>query len=72
MQSSYENFFKRVVKLLKSTGFDYLIIGGLAVNILGEARMTEDIDLILYVREKDIDYFLQKAKKSKLQFNKKK
>jgi hypothetical protein len=41
----YPNFTKIVLSLNKHH-VDYLVIGGLAVNLYGYARMTEDIDIL--------------------------
>lgn len=63
MNKDYKKFFFKCVKLLKKGDFDYLIIGGLAVNVLGEPRMTEDLDIILFVDENAVDKFLSATSK---------
>lgn len=39
----------------------YLVIGGLAISVIGEPRLTQDINLIVAIREDDIHAFLEKA-----------
>ena len=58
-----ESAFRGLILLLQETGTDYLLIGGLAVLASGEPRMTQDIDLILFIEKTDLPWFLEKAGK---------
>ncbi len=46
---SFDRFCRDAVDLLDRAGAPYLIIGGLAVAVIGEPRMTGDIDVIAFV-----------------------
>lgn len=65
-----EAAFHELISLLKISKTDYLLIGGLAVLASGEPRMTQDIDLILFVDRNGVPEFLKKAGK-KFQVNSK-
>ncbi|MCM8796228.1 MAG: hypothetical protein NC928_06065 [Candidatus Omnitrophica bacterium] len=41
----------------------YIVAGGLAVNLLGIPRITYDIDLLLYLEDKNLHKFLSLMKK---------
>lgn len=41
----------------------YLICGGLAVNLYGVPRMTYDIDLLLNMKDKNLERFCRLLKK---------
>lgn len=41
------NLYKRIFKQLEDSQIDYLIVGGVAVNLYGYARFTGDIDILL-------------------------
>ena len=41
------NFLERVIGLLEESGFDYCVIGGVAVNAYAEPVVTQDLDLVL-------------------------
>ena len=40
---------KMVIELLESHGVDYVVVGGFAINLLGRARFTSDIDIVVRV-----------------------
>ncbi len=63
-----ESAFHELISLLKETKADYLLIGGLAVLASGQPRMTQDIDLILFIEKAGLPAFLKKAGK-KFQVN---
>ena len=56
---------KQLVKLMKAAKVDYAILGGMAVSVYGEPRMTFDIDvtIILDANKLAIDRFLKEARK---------
>jgi hypothetical protein len=46
---SFDDFCREAIDFLTSASTPYLIIGGLAVAVVGEPRMTGDIDVIGYL-----------------------
>lgn len=46
---SFDHFCRDAVDLLERAAAPYLVIGGLAVAVVGEPRMTGDIDVVAYV-----------------------
>lgn len=54
-----DQFYNNLVIFLEESKSDYVIIGGLAVSVIGEPRMTHDIDLILSIPENNIQSFLK-------------
>jgi len=47
--------FKDFVKFLNSNNVEYLLIGGWAVSIYGNPRLTKDIDFLISSRDENID-----------------
>lgn len=45
--STFEIQLKALIKCLSEQKIKYIILGGLAVSIYGEPRLTSDIDLTL-------------------------
>ena len=43
----FENLLKRIAQSLKNAGIPYMVIGGQAVLLYGEPRLTKDIDITL-------------------------
>lgn len=60
-KQTLDQFYVQAIDLLDELKFPYVIIGGLAVSLIGEPRMTLDIDFILSIPEKDIQHFLKTA-----------
>jgi hypothetical protein len=56
--------YKKIVNFLNSNGYSYFIIGGIAAGILGEPRITADVDVNIVVDKEDVPDFLSKAKKA--------
>ena len=48
---------------LKEAGLEYAVLGGIAVSLYSESRMTQDIDLNIAFDVKDLDVFLKKSRK---------
>ncbi|MBI4565158.1 MAG: hypothetical protein HY716_10745 [Planctomycetes bacterium] len=46
---------------LESTTFDYVIYGGLAAGIWGEPRYTDDVDVVIFLHERELPEFLRAA-----------
>jgi predicted nucleotidyltransferase len=43
----FENLLERIAQSLKNNGIPYMVIGGQAVLLYGEPRLTKDIDITL-------------------------
>ena len=59
----------KVRSLLNRLKIPYLVIGGMAVGIVGEPRFTQDLDIDLFLREEDLPSFLKAAKKRSFAFS---
>jgi hypothetical protein len=62
VESRFDQFFKEVIDFLEASQVRYLVIGGIAVSVIGEPRMTQDIDLIISLKKQDVQDFLETAK----------
>ncbi len=47
-------YYFDILKALHESGTDYLLVGGLAVNLYGAPRVTQDMDLVLAMRKDNI------------------
>lgn len=54
--------FRKIINFLKKNNFDYLIIGGIASAALGYPRLTQDIDICIFIKRKKVKEFLKKVK----------
>lgn len=63
MTISLEYVYRKLIKFLNKEKIDYIIIGGLAAGVLGEPRMTGDIDVDVILEKEKLNEFLNKAKK---------
>ena len=45
--------FKEFIELFNSHGVEYVIVGGYALAFLGAPRYTGDLDLMVYLEEKN-------------------
>lgn len=52
-----------IFKELNAKKIKYIVVGGLAVNFHGVPRMTYDIDLLLYLEDKNLKKFMSLMKK---------
>jgi hypothetical protein len=43
----FENLLERIAQSLTNAGIPYMVIGGQAVLLYGEPRLTKDIDITL-------------------------
>ena len=59
-EGSMELDYKTVFKELNELGIDYLVIGGLAVNLYGVPRLTYDIDLMILLEPDNIQNLVTK------------
>jgi len=57
-----KNLIKRVAKEFKKNNIDYMIIGGQAVLIYGEPRLTRDIDITIGATIEKLEDILKIAK----------
>lgn len=55
-------FYEDVFRALNRRGVRYLIVGGVAVNLLGVPRMTKDLDLMLDLDDANLKLFVSAAK----------
>lgn len=60
-KQTLDQFYGQTIDLLEESNFPYVIIGGLAVSLIGEPRITQDVDLILSIPESDIRPFMGTA-----------
>ena len=50
--------YQRVVEELNAHQVEYLVAGGVAVNLFGIPRMTADLDLLVRLEKKNLESFL--------------
>lgn len=67
---SFQSSVLKTISFLEKNKFSYLILGGLAVGVLGEPRFTADLDLDLFVSKAEISTFLDKINQAKFKVNK--
>ncbi|MBN1533452.1 MAG: nucleotidyltransferase [Spirochaetes bacterium] len=63
----FKTLLTKLAAGLSRAGIPYMIIGGQAVLLYGEPRLTKDIDITLGVEPGSLDSVLNVVKKSKLQ-----
>ena len=63
MINSFEFQLRQAVDFLEEAGLEYALLGGIAVSLYSEPRMTQDIDLNIALDVKDLDVFLKKSRK---------
>jgi len=69
MQSPLDKLYSKTLSLLEKEKIPYLLIGGLAAGVLGEPRMTQDIDLIIFAPKKSVPEIIKKAVNEGFQAN---
>jgi len=62
--------YDKVISFLNKEKFEYIVIGGIAVGVLGELRATGDIDIDIILDKRDIEDFLNKVKKNGFEYSK--
>ncbi|MBM3249169.1 MAG: hypothetical protein FJZ11_02655 [Candidatus Omnitrophica bacterium] len=62
-KSTLDKVYLKTIDLLNKEKLTYLIIGGLATGVIGEARLTQDIDVLISIPQYKIKDFFSKAKK---------
>lgn len=58
-----------IISFLETERTAYLVIGGLAVGVLGEPRFTYDIDLSVLLPEDQIGIFIKRLQKASFKFD---
>lgn len=61
--SSFHDPLESLVKILAHFGDQGVVIGGIAVSLLGEARFTQDLDAMVLLSVKELPHFLTVAQK---------
>ena len=69
MKILLEDVYKKAVGFLNKEKYEYIIIGGVAAGLLGEPRVTGDVDIDILLEEKEIPIFLSKAKRAGFKFD---
>lgn len=69
MKILLESVYKKVVNFLKKEKYNYMVIGGIAAGIMGEPRVTGDVDIDILLGKDEIADFLNKAKKAGFKFD---
>lgn len=59
-------FYVELFKQLDADNVRYMVVGGLAMNLLGVPRSTMDVDLVLALDEDNLRHFLATAKNLEL------
>ena len=59
----FEKILKKLAAVLSRAGIPYMIIGGQAVLLYGEPRLTRDIDVTLGIGSEDLNEVLSVCKK---------
>ena len=54
--------YRNILKRLQDEKFEYLIVGGLAVNLHGYTRATADLDIVILLSEENIRKFVSVIK----------
>jgi hypothetical protein len=65
-----EKEYKRIITFLNNQELNYLVIGGIAVSVIGNPRETKDIDLCIFIKKSDVKSFLDKLIKKDFVVNK--
>ncbi|MCM8813989.1 MAG: nucleotidyltransferase family protein [Candidatus Omnitrophica bacterium] len=61
--NTFEYQLQQVIQFLHATKIEYAIIGGVAVSLYGDPRMTQDIDVNIILDQEDLPKILQQSKK---------
>lgn len=69
VENRLDRFCEAVIDFLEASNVTYLVVGGVAVSIIGEPRMTQDIDLIVSLKKQEIRPFLESALAHEFEIN---
>ena len=64
-----DEVFRNIIDVLEDQHLTYLVIGGVAAGIIGEARATQDIDILISIKDKDFPKFLKTAEAKGFKFD---
>jgi len=56
-------YYERVLRELNCRGVEYIVVGGIAVNLHGVPRATADLDLLLRMESSNFNGFLEAMKR---------
>lgn len=59
-EDSLPGVFQALVRLLEQAQVPYLIVGGMAQAVIGEPRMTQDVDCIVFVQPPQVSGLLDR------------
>lgn len=59
---SFKYQLSQLAKFLEKSHIDYAVLGGIAVSVYSEPRMTQDIDLNIVLNMENLSQFLGKAR----------
>lgn len=68
MKVSLEDVYKKTADFLNQEKYEYIIIGGIAAGVLGEPRVTGDVDVDILLEKNEIPAFFERAKKEGFKF----
>jgi hypothetical protein len=68
-RSEFDEFCRSAFDFLDSEGVRYLVIGGLAVIVVGEPRTTGDVDVVAYLSTGEATALLAKARRAGFKLN---
>lgn len=60
-QSGFDAFCRQAFEFLEQRGVRYLVIGGLAVVVVGEPRTTADADAVVFVSPMEAESLIREA-----------
>lgn len=63
MQDSIQSILLKTASFLHEASIEYFVFGGAAAGILGYPRFTADVDVVIKIKNEDMELFLQSAKK---------
>lgn len=56
---SQQELVKRVVRVLEASGAGYMLTGSIVSSLMGEPRLTHDIDIVVELNESSIPFLLE-------------
>lgn len=57
-------FYFEILKAMEEKNIQYLLVGGLAVNLYNVQRMTNDLDFVIHMEQSNIVKFIELMKES--------
>ncbi|MEO5656496.1 MAG: DUF6036 family nucleotidyltransferase [Nitrospiria bacterium] len=67
--NEFRSLYAQLVTLLETAQVPYFIVGGLATGVLGEPRLTHDVDAIAAIEEGTLTRLLRTASENGFSFN---